>query len=130
MPLQMAYPPMILVVEDLDHLRLEVVDLFQDAGFDTMEAENADVALEMMKVRTRDVSVLFTDVQMPGELDGVDLAREFDRRWPDVLLMVTSGEVALSDGDLPQGGHFILKPYRAAAAILQVRQLIERGHRH
>ncbi len=130
MPLQMASPPMIFVVEDLDHLRLEVVDLFQDAGFDTMEAENADVALEMMKVRTRDVSVLFTDVHMPGELDGVDLAREFDRRWPDVLLMVTSGEVALSDDDLPQGGHFILKPYRASALILQVRQLIERGHRH
>lgn len=121
-------PSLIFVVEDQALLRMEAVDLLQEAGFETIEAANADVALEMMRSRWQDVRVLFTDVQMPGELDGVDLAKEVHRCWPDVLLMVTSGGVHLSDEDLPDDGRFVPKPYRASTLISQVRQLIARGH--
>ena len=128
MPVDKASPPLIFVVEDQGLLRLEAVDLLQDAGFDTIEAASADVALEIMKARWQEVRVLFTDVQMPGELDGVDLAREVHRCWPDVLLLVTSAGVRIADEELPDDGRFVPKPYRGSTLISQVRQLIERGH--
>lgn len=121
-------PSLIFVVEDQGLLRLAAVDLLQEAGFDTIEAGSADAALEIMKARWREVRVLFTDIQMPGRLDGVDLAEEVHRCWPDVLLLVTSGGVRLSDEDIPDHGKFLPKPYRGSTLIAQVRHMIERGH--
>ncbi len=121
-------PSLIFVVEDHEMLRMEAVDLLQDAGFQTLDAANADLALAMMRLRWQDVRVLFTDVQMPGRIDGIELAEEVHRCWPDILLLVTSGEVRLRDEDLPDDGRFVPKPYRASTLISQVRQLIERGH--
>ncbi len=107
---------------------MEAVDLLQEAGFETIDAENSDFALEIMRLRWREVRVLFTDVQMPGRMDGVDLATEVHRCWPHVLLLVTSGGVALTDEDLPDHGKFLPKPYQASTLISQVRGLIARGH--
>ena len=121
-------PSLIFVVEDQAILRMAAVDLLQEAGFATLEAPNADIALEMMRARWRDVRVLFTDVQMPGQIDGIDLVEEVHRCWPDVLLLVTSAGVELEDQDLPDDGRFVPKPYRGSTLIRQVRQLIERGH--
>ena len=121
-------PSLIFVVEDHEMLRMEAVDLLQDAGFRTLDAADADSALAVMRQRWQDVRVLFTDVQMPGEIDGVGLIQEVHRCWPDVLLLVTSGEVRLRDEDLPDDGRFVPKPYRASTLNSQVRQLIERGH--
>ncbi len=128
MPADPTVSTLVFVVEDQALLRMSAVDLLQEAGFKTIEAENADVALEIMKSRGQDVRVLFTDVQMPGKLDGVDLATEVHRCWPDVLLLVTSADVALRDDDLPDDGRFVAKPYRASTLIDQVRHLIDRGH--
>lgn len=121
-------PPLVFVVEDQEILRMEAVALLRDAGFDTLDEADADTALEVMKVRWTDVQVLFTDIQMPGRIDGVDLAREVHRCWPDVLLLVTSAGVTLEDDDLPDDGKFLAKPYRGSTLIAQVRKLIARGH--
>lgn len=119
--------PVILVVEDQDDLRLEACDLLQEAGFEALEAEDARAALAVMQERP-DIRVLFTDVEMPGDIDGIHLAREVHERWPLVYLLVTSGKVAVREDDLPDDGRFVPKPYRASTLIAQVRNLIAHGH--
>jgi DNA-binding NtrC family response regulator len=121
---------LIFVVEDQALLRMEAVFLLEEAGFRTIDAGNADAALEVMRARWREVRVLFTDVQMPGEIDGVDLAEEVHRCWPHVLLLVTSGGVELRNEDLPDDGRFMPKPYKASTLISQVRAVIAQGHTH
>jgi two-component system, response regulator PdtaR len=76
----------ILVVEDETLIRL----LLAENGFSVLEAMDADVALKVLESRP-DVKLLFTDVQMPGSLNGMDLARQVHARWPHVLLVITSG---------------------------------------
>ena len=101
---------LIFVVEDQELLRMETLDLLHEAGFEILETATADAAFEAMRSRWRDVRVLLTGVQMPGLIDGVDLAHEVHRCWPDVLLMVTSGDVDLTDKDLPDEGSSSLSP--------------------
>jgi CheY-like chemotaxis protein len=81
----------ILVVEDEALIRLWVADLLEENGFSVLEAKDADTALTVLESRP-DVKLLFTDVQMPGSLNGMELAREVHARWPHILLVITSGE--------------------------------------
>lgn len=97
-------PSLIFVVEDQAILRMEAVDLLRQLAT--------------------------TQCQMPGSLNGVDLAREVHRCWPEVLLLVTSGGLTLKDHDIPDDGKFIPKPYGGSTLISQVRNMIERGHSH
>jgi two-component system, response regulator PdtaR len=86
-----AAHPLALVVDDEEILRLFAAGLFEEHGFDVMGAENAAAALRVLESH-RDVRLLFTDIQMPGALNGMDLAREVHARWPNVLLVVASGQ--------------------------------------
>ena len=83
-----------------------------------------DEALQAMKSRP-DVRVLFTDVQMPGRLDGMDLAQEIDERWPKVLLLITSGNSRPATADIPDHGHFLVKPYRSEDVINEIAALAQ-----
>jgi CheY-like chemotaxis protein len=80
----------ILVVEDEALIRLWATDLLEENGFSVLEAKDADAALKILESRP-DVKLLFTDVQMPGSLNGMELAREVHARWPHILLVITSG---------------------------------------
>ncbi len=128
-PVRHARPaaPVILVVEDHEDLGLEACDLLGEAGFEALEAQDARAALVVMQDRP-DIRVLFTDVEMPGDIDGIDLAREVHDRWPLVYLLVTSGQVEVREDDLPDDGRFVPKPYRASTLIAQGRHLIAHGH--
>ena len=112
----------VLVVEDEALLRMYVADLLHDAGFDVVEAGNANDALEAMELRG-DISVLFTDIQMPGPLDGVELARKVHEQWPNVLLLITSGDRRLSKAEIPDHGHFLAKPYAAQELVKKIDAL-------
>jgi two-component system, response regulator PdtaR len=112
----------ILVVEDESLLRLNAVDMFVDAGYTVLEAANADEAILILEQRA-DIRVVFTDVNMPGSMDGLKLVQAIRKRWPPVLLLVTSGKLALRDGDLPVGGRFISKPYSNEQVLSVVAQL-------
>lgn len=103
--------PLILVVEDEELLRLHAADLLEEHG--VVEARNADTALKVLESRD-DVRLLFTDIQMPGARDGMDLAREVHQRWPHVLLVITSGQKKPAEAEIPDHGRFVAKPYRAA----------------
>ena len=100
----------ILIVEDEAILRLHAVELLNDAGFATLEAGEAEEALDVLD-RHPDVSVLFTDINMPGRFDGLELARRVHARRPDIKLILTSGRPAPAAKDIPDEGRFIAKPY-------------------
>jgi CheY-like chemotaxis protein len=115
--------PLILVVEDEVLLRLYAADFLEEHGFRVIEAPNADAALKVLESRD-DVRLLFTDIQMPGTLDGMDLAREVHQRWPRVLLVITSGQK--KPAEIPDEGRFVAKPYRADDLLSQMDDMIHK----
>jgi CheY-like chemotaxis protein len=106
--------PVVLIVEDEYLIRMDAVDMIAAAGFDVVDAANADDAIEILETR-RDISVVFTDIQMPGSMDGLKLARAVRGRWPPIKIVATSGLVDVGEKDLPEGGRFLSKPYQAKA---------------
>jgi len=112
-------PPAVLVVEDDPLVRLDIAIAMSDAGFAVLEADCADAALEMLETRSR-ISVVFTDIDMPGTIDGLELAHIVAQRWPHIPVLVTSGQKK-PDSDEPKA--FFPKPYSPAAVISTVRTL-------
>jgi len=116
--------PVVLVVEDESLLRASAMDMVKEAGFDVIEASDADEAIRILESRN-DIRAVFTDVQMPGSMDGLRLARVIRSRWPPVALIVTSGKTnVMEDDDLPTGGRFLPKPYHQAQIGSVLKQLI------
>ncbi len=115
--------PVVLVVEDEALLRLHATNLLEEEGFEVLEAANAQQAIAALENRA-DVRVVFTDIQMPGPLDGMDLAREVHARWPHVLLLVTSGRLRPAPHELPDAGRFVAKPYRPEALVDEVKEMV------
>ncbi len=101
---------LVLVVEDEDLVRAYAVAMIEEAGFRVVEAANADQAIQILETR-RDVSVIFTDVDMPGAMNGIRLAHAVRDRWPPIKIIATSGHHEFKEGDLPTGGRFLPKPY-------------------
>src|SRR5436190_230748 len=104
--------PIVLIVEDERLIRSTAVDMVEEAGFEAIEASDADEAIRILESRT-DIRAVFTDVNMPGSMDGLKLARVVRNRWPPVALIVTSGRSNVPEPDLPEGGRFLPKPYAA-----------------
>jgi CheY-like chemotaxis protein len=123
----------IVVAEDEPLTRMMAVEVLLDAGFSVIETDRAEAALETVAAQAHGVVLLFTDVQMPGAMSGLDLARHVHRTWPEIRLLIASGRVTPKPGDLPAGSHFLAKPYDREAVIEHVRQLVpphERGLRN
>ncbi|KQP61869.1 response regulator [Methylobacterium sp. Leaf112] len=106
----------ILVVEDDDLVRMNAVEMLEDAGFAVVEARHADEAWDLLHRRS-DIGVLFTDVDMPGSMCGVTLAERVCENWPDIRLVLTSGRHRFSAGEVPDHGLFVSKPYQASQVI-------------
>ena len=101
--------PNVLVVEDEMILRMRAVDIVEDAGFNPVEAVNADEAISILESRS-DISLLFTDIQMPGSMDGLKLAHAVHDRWPSIKIILVSGQVQPSDAERPANSRFFGKP--------------------
>jgi CheY-like chemotaxis protein len=112
----------ILVVEDELLIRMNAVEMIEEA-FEVVEAGNADEAIVILEGRL-DVAVVFTDIQMPGSMDGLKLAAVVRLRWPPIKIVATSGQVKIGVGDLPQGSRFLQKPYSPAEIMKTLRELI------
>jgi CheY-like chemotaxis protein len=110
MPHRSSFSRVVLVVDDEALIRMNAVDMLQDAGFEVLEAVDAADALAVLADHP-EIGVLFTDVNMPGRMDGLDLARRVHELRPDVHLIVTSGKVTPGADDIPEEGDFIGKPY-------------------
>jgi CheY-like chemotaxis protein len=117
-----AAKPVILVVEDELLLRLTAVAIATEAGFQALSAATADEAISILEARA-DVRLVFTDVQMPGSMDGLRLAHAIRDRWPPVELIVTSGHAHIPADDLPARGRFFAKPYDVAALSQAFREM-------
>jgi CheY-like chemotaxis protein len=115
-------PLLVMVVEDDALLRMLACDILSDGGYDTVEAGSAAEALALLGARS-DVAVLFTDVDMPGRIDGLELARLAAARSPDLAIVVTTGSAKVGRGDLPPGARFLAKPYHPATLWATVEQL-------
>ena len=121
-----ASAPNVLVVEDEMVLRMRAVDIVEDAGYNSIEAVNADEALSILKSRS-DISVLFTDIQMPGTLDGLKLAHAVHKRWPAIKIILVSGQVNLSDADKPTDSRFFGKPLETKQMIAEIQDMVGIG---
>jgi CheY-like chemotaxis protein len=114
--------PVVLIVEDESLLRMDAADTITAAGFEVVESANADQAIEILEVR-RDITVVFTDIQMPGSMDGLKLARAVRGRWPPIKIVATSGHIGVQETDLPEGGRFLAKPYSPTQITGVLREL-------
>jgi CheY-like chemotaxis protein len=115
--------PVVLVVEDDVLMRLSAAEMIHAAGFDAIVAANADEAIGILASRN-DVAVIFTDIQMPGSMDGVKLAHAVRGRWPPIKIITTSGDAAIDLAALPEGGRFLRKPYTPTQIAGELRQLL------
>ena len=119
-----ATRPVVLIVEDEWLVRFHAVEMIAEAGFIALEAANADEAVAILEARN-DVRLVFTDIDMPGSMDGLKLARAVRDRWPPIKIIVTSGQRFASADEMPAGGRFFGKPYNLAEVTRTMRQLID-----
>jgi CheY-like chemotaxis protein len=114
--------PVILIVEDEALVRLAAIGMFEDAGFRMIAAVNSDQALILLAADS-DVQLLFTDVNMPGAIDGLALARQVSDRWPHIGILVASAGRVPQAAELPAGSRFERKPYSPNTVIRHAREL-------
>ena len=126
MPLDPPAVPKVLVVEDEMMLRMRAVDIVQDAGFIPVEAVNADEALAILESRS-DIELLFTDIQMPGSIDGLKLAHAVHERWPAIKIILVSGKLTPTDAETPALSRFFGKPLEMKQMIAEMQGMIGRG---
>jgi DNA-binding NtrC family response regulator len=119
------FPAVILVVEDEMLLRMRAVDMVEDAGYTSVEAVDADEAVAILESRS-DIALLFTDIQMPGSMDGLALAHSVHKRWPPIKIILVSGQLKLSGSEIPPDSRFFGKPLEANEMIAEIRDMI--GH--
>jgi len=119
-------PANVLVVEDELVLRMRAVDIVEDAGFTSIQAVNADQAISILENRS-DISVLFTDIQMPGSMDGLKLAHAVHDRWPSIKIILVSGQVKPPRADTPTDSRFFGKPLEAARMVSELQDMIGAG---
>jgi two-component system, response regulator PdtaR len=120
--LETSRRPVVLAVEDEPLILMLAIDMIRDAGFEALSASNADHAVRILESRS-DIRIVFTDINMPGSMDGIRLAQAVRGRWPPIKIIVTSG---FGGGDLkllPEGSQFIPKPYDAGQISDALRNL-------
>lgn len=113
----------ILIVEDEALLRMHAADIVEEAGFIPIEATNADEAIAILESRS-DIALLFTDVNMPGSMDGLKLAHAVRDRWPPIKIVIVSGHLQVSENELPSDSRFFGKPFETDRMIVELRALI------
>jgi two-component sensor histidine kinase/CheY-like chemotaxis protein len=116
----------VLVVEDEMVLRMRAVDIVEDAGFTALEAVDAAEALSILESRS-DISLLLSDIQMPGSMDGLKLAHAVHDRWPSIKIILVSGKIELSDIDKPADSRFFRKPLEVDRMIAELQQMVGVG---
>jgi two-component sensor histidine kinase/DNA-binding response OmpR family regulator len=119
-------PAKVLVVEDEMLLRMRAVDIVEGAGFTPIEAVDADQAFAILQSRS-DVDLLFTDIQMPGTMDGLKLAHAVHERWPSIKIILVSGILTPTDSERPTDSRFFGKPLEARQMIAEIQEMIGQG---
>ncbi len=116
----------ILIVEDDAFVRMMGIDLLEDAGFEVIDAGNADHAMELLE-GAAEVKLMFSDIDMPGTMNGLQLAKLVRQRWPDIRLLLTSGHHHVPQSQVPDDGRFVSKPYSSNAIISEITDMLKDG---
>ena len=117
----------VLVVEDSPLIRMGAVDLVVAAGFEALEASDAGEAIRILEARP-DIHIVFTDVGMPGTMDGIKLSHYIRSRWPPVKLIVVSGKTVVAESHLPVGARFFFKPYDDSTIVEAMTGMLAETH--
>jgi CheY-like chemotaxis protein len=120
-----AAPAVVLIVEDEMLLRMRAVDMVEDAGYIPLEAVDADEAVAILESRS-DIALMFTDIQMPGSMDGLKLAHAVHERWPPIKIILVSGQLKAANIDIPADSRFFGKPLEGQEMIAEMRDMV--GH--
>ena len=114
----------VVIAEDEELLRCTAVEGLREAGFEVIEAGDAAEAIGVLQTHAAAICVLFTDIHMPGAIDGLALAHHARAHWPWVGLLVASGQARPHLHEMPEGCRFLRKPYRLGHVLSHVRDLI------
>jgi CheY-like chemotaxis protein len=114
----------VLVVEDEPITRMDVVDQLEEGGFKVFEAPDADRAIKILEANPA-IRVLFTDVDMPGSMDGLKLAAAVRDRWPPIRIVVASGLRKINMNALPDDSRFFSKPYNVNEIAATMRSMVQ-----
>jgi two-component system, response regulator PdtaR len=100
----------VLVVEDEFLLMMSITEDLIAEGYDVLTASNAGRAIKILESRN-DIETIFTDIEMPGSMDGLKLAKAVRNRWPPVNIVITSGKKRPCQSEMPKNSRFVAKPY-------------------
>jgi CheY-like chemotaxis protein len=115
----------ILIAEDEFLVRMDAMEMVAAAGYTVLEAEHAADAIGLLEQHSADIFALFTDVHMPGEVNGIGLAHHTNKNWPWIHILIASGIARPSPHELPAGARFIAKPYRAEHVVGHIREMFK-----
>jgi DNA-binding NtrC family response regulator len=119
--------PYALVVDDDALVLINSCDILEEAGFRFYEAGSGDEAKAVLEARGDSITLLFTDVEMPGKTNGFALAHHVAERWPEIEIIVASGRVKPEAGDMPEKATFISKPFSAQVVHDHLRETLPDG---
>jgi CheY-like chemotaxis protein len=122
-PSKESEPFVVVIVEDEIIIRMAAADVLTDEGFSVLEAGSADEALAILRSRASTVSLLFSDIHMPGQMNGLALAHQVHGLWPWVGILLASGQVRPGQREMPCGSRFIAKPYDLSHVVAHCRNL-------
>ncbi|MEO7178566.1 MAG: response regulator [Allosphingosinicella sp.] len=115
-----ASSPVVLIVEDEAMIRMGATALVEDLGYEFFESSNADEAIALLEQHPQ-ITIVFTDIQMAGSMDGLELAAYARRRWPPLKFIIVSGNHVATAAEMPEGARFVLKPYTATTICDAIR---------
>jgi len=113
----------VLVVEDNPLILMAALDLVTTTGFEGVGAASADEAIAILEARS-DIRLVFTDIEMPGTIDGLKLAHHIRNRWPPIHLIVASGRTIIEVSQLPVGSSFFSKPYDNNTIVREMTRML------
>lgn len=113
-----------VVVEDEILIRMAACQALEDAGFQVVETEHADEAIAILNARAQEIQAMFTDIHMPGSMDGMTLAHLSRQSWPWIALLVASGHARPGSHEMPEGSRFVAKPYDPDHVVGHLRDMI------
>lgn len=119
--------PYALAVDDDPIILMDICGILEDAGFRCHSVDDGDAAKDMLPEHAEGITLLFSDVEMPGETDGFALARHVAEKWPHIEIVIASGRIKPNDGDMPEKATFIGKPFSASLVHKHLQEKLPDG---
>ena len=116
--------PYAIVVDDDPLILMGTSDILGDAGFRVHESLSADEAVELLNIHWESTVLLFSDVDMPGSMNGVGLARHVAEHWPKIDIVIASGHILPEEGDMPAKATFIAKPFNHRMVVDHLNEIL------